>query len=215
MESALGRDTRDRIIEVTEACLSEHGYHGTRLHEIAERVGIQKASLFHYFRSKDGLYRAVVSGVFRDMEDTIRRVLDADVDAPERLRMLVEAYIDLVAEHPERTRIFIRHSFGDVPIGLPMMESERLLGTVIGFVRDAQARHELAPAEPVVLVLSLIGAVAFLFTSAPAIAPGLLGDVHTTESIARIKAHAMDIIQRFLIEPMAQGAATRAAAAAG
>ena len=47
MRTASEHGTRERILAEAEASLGEHGYHGTRLHEIASRVGIQKASLFH------------------------------------------------------------------------------------------------------------------------------------------------------------------------
>ena len=69
--------TRERILEVAEAFLGQCGYHGTRLHLIAQRVGIQTASLFHYYPSKEHLYRAVVDEGFGETEETIRHVLNA------------------------------------------------------------------------------------------------------------------------------------------
>ncbi len=202
MESSVGHETRERILEVAEACLSESGYHGTRLHQIAERVGIQKASLFHYFSSKEGLYRAVIDNVFREMEDTILEVLKVEAAPPQKIRLLIEAYIDLVAEHPNRSRIFLRQSLGDAPVGYPTADSQRWLETIITFVEQAQERRQLPMVDACTLILSLMGGVMFLYTSAPAVAPSRMGDTASPAATKRIKQQMMDIVDRFLIAPL-------------
>jgi AcrR family transcriptional regulator len=52
--------TRERILSTAASLFASRGYHGTRLHDIATVVGIQKASLFHHFPSKADIYRAAL-----------------------------------------------------------------------------------------------------------------------------------------------------------
>ena len=116
-EERAHRSTRDAIRAAAARCFAERGYHRTRLHEVAEEVGIQKASIFHHFASKAALYRAVVEDGHGRAEAIIRRALDAEGGWQARVRRLVEDYIDLVAAHPEQTKILLRQSLGDAPDG--------------------------------------------------------------------------------------------------
>ncbi len=191
--------TRERILEVAEDFLGERGYDGTRLHLIAERVGIQKASLFHYFPSKEDLYRAVLDEGVGETEQTISQVLETKAEPREKIRLLIEKYIDVVATHPQRTKIFLRQSLGDAPDGpLPIAGSQRLLAAVVKFISDEQQAGVFASIDPLALVLSVIGMVAFFFTSAPALAPASLGDPWSTSGVKRVKSYVLDIVERCL-----------------
>jgi AcrR family transcriptional regulator len=198
MRQSAERGTRERILEVAEASLGEHGYHGTRLHDIAHRVGIQKASLFHYFPSKEQLYRAVLDEGFGHAEQTIARVLAAEGSPLDKVRALVAAYVDMVAAHPARTKLLLRQSLGDAPSGYHSADSERLLRQVASFVTEAQRQHLLAPIDPLGIVLGVVGMVAFFFTSAPVLAPNWLPDPWGSASIERVKRHVVSVVERCL-----------------
>jgi AcrR family transcriptional regulator len=199
MTANLERGTRERILEVAEAFLGERGYDGTRLHLIAQRVGIQKASLFHYFSSKEELYRAVVQEGFGETEQTIKRVLESEGTPLDKICALVEAYVDMVAAHPERTKIMLRQSLGDVPGGYrPLPESQHLLNMVAKFVADGQRAHAFAEIDPMGAVLGVVGMVAFFFASGPVLAPGWCGEPLSKECIDRVKRLVVEVVQRVL-----------------
>jgi AcrR family transcriptional regulator len=199
MRSSEERGTRERILEVAESFLGECGYHGTRLHLIAQRVGIQKASLFHYFPSKEHLYRAVLEEGFGETEQTLKRVLEAEASPLDKARLLTEAYVDMVSAHPHRTKIFLRQSLGDAPSGYQHgPEPERLLSLVVSFVAEGQQAHGFAAIDPVGLVLGVVAMVAFFFTSAPSLAPAWCGDPWCTSSIERVKRHVVEVVHRCL-----------------
>ncbi len=200
MAASVERGTRERILEVAEAFLGERGYDGTRLHLIAQRVGIQKASLFHYFPSKEHLYQAVLREGFGETEQTIKHVLESEGTALDKVRALIEAYVEMVAAHPERTKILLRQSLGDAPHGYQHVpDSQLLLGLVVQFIRDGQQRREFADIDAVALVLSVIGMVAFFFTSAPVLAPQWCGgDPLSEANVDRVKRYVVDIVQRAL-----------------
>ena len=199
MRTPTEHGTRERILVEAEASLGEHGYHGTRLHEIARRVGIQKASLFHYFPSKEDLYCAVVDEGFGETEQAIRRVFEAEIGPFEKLRALIEAYVDMVAAHPQRTKILLRQSLGDAPDGYEPPSSERLLRMVAAFITDGQEKHVFAAIDPMALVLAVVGVVAFFFTSAPVVAPFWMRQPHNPVNVERIKRHVIEMVKPCLL----------------
>lgn len=200
MAASVERGTRERILEVAEAFLGERGYDGTRLHLIAQRVGIQKASLFHYFPSKEHLYQAVLQEGFGETEQTVKRVLESEGSPLDKVQALIEAYVDMVAAHPERTKILLRQSLGDAPHGYQHApESQRLLGLVVKFIGDGQRTHTFAEIDPVALVLGVIGMVAFFFTSGPVLAPQWCGGEPLSQAnVERVKRYVVEIVQRAL-----------------
>ena len=198
MGVSVARGTRERILEVAEAFLGERGYNGTRLHHIAERVGVQKASLFHYFPSKEELYRAVLEHGVGDSERTITRALESRGTPLERVCQLVESWIELVAAHPQRLKILLRQSLGDAPPGYQTPDHDRLVALVVGFLTEGQEAKVFPPVDALATVLGVIGMVAFFFTSAPVLAPSWCGDPSSADAVERVKRHVTDVMHRCL-----------------
>lgn len=51
---------RDQILREAMHCFATNGFRGTTTRELAARVGITEAALYHYFPSKEALYGAIV-----------------------------------------------------------------------------------------------------------------------------------------------------------
>ena len=59
-------ETREAILEAAEHIFGDEGLEGARTDAIATAAGVNKALLYYYFRSKEGLYRAVLEGYLAD-----------------------------------------------------------------------------------------------------------------------------------------------------
>jgi AcrR family transcriptional regulator len=64
-------DTRARIQQVAVELFTEHGYEGTSLREIAERLDVTKAALYHHFRSKEDIIRSLVEDYYTQIDELI------------------------------------------------------------------------------------------------------------------------------------------------
>lgn len=53
-------NTKDKILNVAEVLFAEKGFDGTSMGEIAKQVGINKASIYYYFESKDKLLEEIL-----------------------------------------------------------------------------------------------------------------------------------------------------------
>lgn len=53
-------NTSEKLIHISMRTFSEMGYYGTSLNNIANELGIKKASLYSYFKSKDELYEQCI-----------------------------------------------------------------------------------------------------------------------------------------------------------
>jgi AcrR family transcriptional regulator len=205
--------TRRRILAVAEELLGERGYEGMRLEEVARRVGVRKASLFHHLPSKRELYRAVLEQGVGEAGEMIDRALTARGGSHvDRLAALAEACVELVARHPARTKILLRQSLGDAPPDWPRTDLERLLLRVAAFVRTGQRDGTIAMLDPLAFAIGIVGMIAFFDASGPIVAPRWFAAHPRAANTARMKRHVAALVRRCL-EP--QTAASYAAGAGG
>lgn len=92
------RDTKTAIHRAAVDLFSTQGYDKTSLREIAEQVGITKASLYYHYSSKQELLRAIVGTFLDDVFAVLRQVEDLPW-SPEKERELLAAYVDVVIAH--------------------------------------------------------------------------------------------------------------------
>jgi AcrR family transcriptional regulator len=95
-------DRRRQIVETAFDMLAERGFEGFRTRDVAERAGINSATLHHYFPTKE----ALVEGVAAHLEKLYMqsRAPERDEFAPTALRELRQEFADAAyfwREHPK------------------------------------------------------------------------------------------------------------------
>jgi TetR/AcrR family transcriptional regulator, regulator of cefoperazone and chloramphenicol sensitivity len=71
-----GEDTRRRILDAAIEVFAADGYEGASTRTLAERAGVNLPAIQYYFGSKEGLYRAVVEYMVRQMDARMRPIAD-------------------------------------------------------------------------------------------------------------------------------------------
>lgn len=99
---------RQRIYEAAIDLFAEHGFHGTSVRDLAQAVGVEAASLYHHFPSKQDLLRAMFDRFMDDILGMIRAASVGPGSPAERLANVVRRH---VLFHIARAReAFISHS---------------------------------------------------------------------------------------------------------
>lgn len=104
-------DTRETIRAVALELFSTKGFEQTSLREIAERVGLTKASLYYHYSSKQALLLAVVEPVlvgWRAIADDARAL----EHTPRNVRHLVARCLDVLLRNRAIVGIFQRDPAG-------------------------------------------------------------------------------------------------------
>jgi AcrR family transcriptional regulator len=102
------RDAKKQaILRAAGAELAESGFGRASLDDIAERVYITKATLYHYFPNKEALYHAWMDLVSAEVADRVEPIVRSDASARERLAKLAyNEVLLLTTELPDYARIF-------------------------------------------------------------------------------------------------------------
>ena len=51
---------RDRILDAAMAVFRRHGFRRSSIEQAAEAAGLTRQALYHHFKSKEALFRAVI-----------------------------------------------------------------------------------------------------------------------------------------------------------
>lgn len=100
-------DAPTRLLDAALAEFAAHGQAGARTERIARRAGVNKQLIHYYYRTKAGLYGAVVGHAADAVARALSRVPLVGLTAVERLRRLVRGQFDFLLSHPDHTAVLL------------------------------------------------------------------------------------------------------------
>lgn len=158
------------ILEVAEQVFAERGFGAASINDIALGAGVSKANIFHHFKSKEGLYMAVLQMACEHAAQALDEVEDGLADGPKaRLSGFSSRHLQALLAHPQSTRL-IQHELleGGSERGRRLAE-EVFAGhfsRLVALVREGQASGALRDDfAPELLAVLLVGSNVFFFES--------------------------------------------------
>lgn len=100
-------DTKSHIRSVAVELFGIHGYELTSLREIADRVGITKASLYYHYPSKQALLLSIVEPLLTDYRAMVASV-ERLPHTPTNVRMVLERFLDMTLRHRPVCALLVR-----------------------------------------------------------------------------------------------------------
>jgi TetR/AcrR family transcriptional regulator len=159
--AATATGSSSRILQTALALFSSKGYDATSVREICEAAGITKPTLYHFFGSKDGVYRALVQGALDDFQRNVEQGVQPPGSTLERLQRVARGYFDSANRQRELVRFIFalvhNPSNAAPPTDFPKFY-DGVVQIVAGVVEEGVARGELAPGSIEVRLLVLMGA---------------------------------------------------------
>ncbi len=101
---------RDYIVEAADKLFLSKGYDSVSMNDIADAVGMNKATLYLYFKSKESLFFSVVQRGVRLMEAQFREAMAREQTGIGKVRAIGETFIAFSHKNPDHYRMFIYSS---------------------------------------------------------------------------------------------------------
>ncbi len=149
-----------RILDAALQVFSEKGYDGASTREICERAQITKPTLYYFFRSKEGVYRALVDAAFAEYREMVESALTGPGKRRDRLKNLAEVMFERACARPQTVRVLFSAVYElNSPIALHVQTlHERVVTRVQDAVNAAGRSGEFAPGNTSVRMIVLFGA---------------------------------------------------------
>ena len=152
-------DKKLLILTTAAELFATHGYEVTSLDQIAEHVGIHKATLYHYISNKESILYECLQLSFKDLNSIINEMKDTNICVFERLRKFA---ISLAIA---QNNIFGRclSIVGPRPLGKESSEEiknfqDNLDHIVRNLIKEGIADGKIKPCAPGVFSAMLFGA---------------------------------------------------------
>jgi AcrR family transcriptional regulator len=98
---------RDDILREAAHLFLESGYRGASMGAIADRVGIAKPTLSHYWRSKEDILYAIHKKYIQPLLDQQRSYAERELRPDDQLRRCLQDMMESINEDPGYVRSFI------------------------------------------------------------------------------------------------------------
>jgi AcrR family transcriptional regulator len=144
------------IEDAAAAQFAEHGYSGARVEDIAARAGITKQLLHRHFPDKTALYMALLER-HRDDLDRFEGAIPATGTLEQRLRAVVDVWLDYVKGHAYAWKMLFRDSGGGPEIQAFRLDVHvRAREVLVGLIGSLSVRPIPEPElEPLAELLSM------------------------------------------------------------
>src|SRR3954452_14282810 len=100
-------ERRTELTRIAAQLFAEKGYHGTSIGDLAEAMGVQKASLYHHIESKADLLREV-AGEGAQASHAGLAAPPERLPATEKIRLALRAPLAVVAGQLDVATVFVK-----------------------------------------------------------------------------------------------------------
>jgi AcrR family transcriptional regulator len=90
----LPKDMKQKIKAVAIQLIYQKGYHACSISNIADRVGIQKSSIYYHYLNKEELLYGILKDTMEDLNESLERSLQNVEETEERLRALIQNHLN-------------------------------------------------------------------------------------------------------------------------
>jgi len=96
-------------VAVAASLFDKAGYHNTTVEDIARAVGLRKATLYHYFKSKDEILHSIHDEFITLLIDRHEARVSVPMSARQRLLEIIADILELMETHRGHVRVFFEH----------------------------------------------------------------------------------------------------------
>ena len=190
-----GKKTREKILKVATKLFAKYGFAGTSMDEIAERVGIRKASLYHHFSSKQEIYEELIKRVFAEIIK-IFQVSFSSGDILKDAENFISKIMNFILQNEDYVKILLRELLDE---NLPVKQfALEYVPKILSFGLEILERGRKEGifkenVDPIQLSITLTGAIIIYFVLRPVIEP-FIKSPFSKKAIAERVKHISDVI---------------------
>ena len=149
MSDSHDNETKRAILKAALRQFAEHGYPGASVQKIVDEAKVTKPTLYYYFKSKAGLYQALLDWAYNERYSLMQKAVEGKRTLETQLVAILTSMFEFLKENRDLMRIAFATAFaapGELPPNLNYLEKgQRNFELIHGLIKEAQARGELTP----------------------------------------------------------------------
>ncbi len=159
------RDTQAQILSATLSLFTGRGYFNTSVHDIARESGVSIGSIYHHFKDKEGVARALYNDMVERMSSELTKIENSHHTAHDRCRAVFELLFNITQHEPEIMEFMLYSKHREfLPNEQPVCSSKPF-DIMRGFVKEGMTTGEIQKMDLMVASTCLFGGAIRMITS--------------------------------------------------
>jgi len=162
-------DTVHRILDTAAEVFAESGFAGARMDAIADRAGVNKATIYYHIGDKKTLYTRVLHEHFASAGDQFDRVLMRAAAPEEKLSLFIQQIARVMDQDPQKTVMLLREiaAGGEHFPDIVARDLSVIIGKLMEILSEGEKQGCFIPVNPFSVHLMVIGALVLYRVSTP------------------------------------------------
>jgi AcrR family transcriptional regulator len=193
--------TEEKILKAAEEVFVRDGYGGSRMQDIADVAGINKALLHYYFRSKDKLFEKVFDAKIQSFFPKVDEVFEQDVPFIVKINFFLEGYINLLRSNPYLP-LFVLNTINDKDKSdfINKLPTGVIKKVVQSYYVDFR-KGSVKAIDPVQFVMSIMGMCVFPFLAKPLLSNMFKADNEAFDQLMEQRIQELKMYVKLILTP--------------
>jgi AcrR family transcriptional regulator len=195
--------TRAAILRAATAEITAKGLNGARVDTIAERAGVNKRMLYHYFGDKQGLYLSVLEETYAAIRAAEIDLNLEELDPVSGMRKLVLFTWQYFIDHPEFLSLLATENLNRATYLKKSKRIRHLHAPLVGMISDlmkrgAKQKMFRSGIDPVDLYISIAGLGFFYMSNRHTLSTIFGRDLNAPPRLVQRGEHIVEVVLTFL-----------------
>jgi TetR/AcrR family transcriptional regulator len=150
---------RQALLREAARSFNRLGFHATSLDELAKKLGVTKAALYHYFPSKKALLKACFDEVMGAAVANLKQAVRSGRTGREKLRMVFTGYLTEIINELSVAVVTVEdNTLSPEDRAAVVRERDRFENELRNLVREGIKDGSIIPCDPKLVVFTMLGA---------------------------------------------------------
>lgn len=156
--------TQNKIAGTARELFLEKGFDGVKMQELADRAGVNKGLLHHYFKNKQSLFDDVFAKAIDQLFGKIETSLASKGSLEDKINLIVDAYFDMLLSNP-KLPIFVFSELNRNPELLQNLFSTNRISILINGLK--KENNKINDKNAIHIILTIVSLSVFPFMARP------------------------------------------------
>lgn len=98
----------EQILLVAARLMAANGYDGASFQDIADKVGLHKSSLFHYFKNKEELLLRLLESPVDEVNKNLAEIMaDSKLSPEEKFNKAIHNHLTVLTQHLDNVNVYL------------------------------------------------------------------------------------------------------------
>jgi len=156
--------TQSKIADTAMELFLKKGFDGVKMQELADKAGVNKGLLHHYFKNKQGLFDMIFARAIDQLFGRIELSFDTNVSLQDIIESIIDAYFDMLLSNP-KLPIFVFFELNKNPELVHRLFTSNRIGIIIKGLKSTN--KSVGDKVAIHIILTIVSLSVFPFMAKP------------------------------------------------